>query len=236
VRWTRAAEWKCLPASRQEDITRVYVNTGKAIAAYERRIGFAPSRLDRFVEAELARRPHTAESAFTPDEERGLRLFIGKANCATCHNGALLTDDHFHNTGVSVAARALEADSGRTTGVRKALAGEFSCTSRHSDARPEECGELRFAVADGPELVRAYKPPSLRNVANRPPYMHAAQLASLTDVIRHYNAAPPAPFGHSELKPLGLSEDEQRQLVAFLGTLSAPLAAPSGYLEPSRTH
>jgi cytochrome c peroxidase len=230
------AEWKRVPVARQEEITRVYANIGKAIEAYERRIAFAPSRFDRYVEAELAGRPHTAESAFTPDEERGLRLFIGKANCANCHNGALLTDNHFHNTGVSVAAGTPEADSGRTTGVRKALAGEFSCTSPHSDAKPEECAELRFAVTEGPELVRAYKPPSLRNVANRPPYMHAGQLASLADVIRHYNAARPAPFGHSELKPLGLSEDEQRQLVAFLGTLSSPLAAPPGYLEPPRTH
>jgi cytochrome c peroxidase len=231
-----AADWQRLPAARQEDITRVYVNIGKAIAAYERRIGFAPSRFDRYVEVELAGRPHTPESAFTADEERGLRLFIGKASCTNCHNGALLTDNHFHNTGVPVAAGALPVDSGRTAGVRKALAGEFSCTSRHSDAKPEDCAELRFAVAEGPELVRAYKPPSLRNVASRPPYMHAGQLASLTDVVRHYDAAPRAPFGHSELKPLGLSEDEQRQLVAFLGTLSAPLAAPAGYLAPPATH
>jgi cytochrome c peroxidase len=228
----RAAAWKRIPAARQEEITRVYANIGKAIAAYERRIGFAPSRFDRYVEAELAGRAHTPADAFSRDEEAGLRLFIGKASCVNCHNGSLFTDDHFHNTGVPLPAIALPPDSGRATGVREALAGEFSCTSRYSDARPEDCQELRFAVTDGEELVRAYKTPSLRNVAERAPYMHAGQLTTLEEVVAHYNRAPAAPFGHSELKPLRLSRDEQRQLVAFLRTLSGPLAAPPGFLEP----
>jgi cytochrome c peroxidase len=135
----------------------------------------------------------------------GLHLFIGKASCVNCHNGALLTDDHFHNTGVPSPKVSLPADSGRMTGVRQALAGEFNCTSRYSDAKPEDCQELRFAVTEGQELDRAYKTPSLRNVADRAPYMHAGQYASLAEVIAHYSNAPAAPFGHSELKPLGLS-------------------------------
>lgn len=231
----RAAAWKRIPAARREEITRVYANIGKAIAAYERRIGYAPSRFDRYVEAELAGRPHTPDDAFSRDEEAGLRLFIGKGNCVNCHNGSLFTDDHFHNTGVPLPATALPPDSGRATGVRQALAGEFNCTSRYSDAKPEDCEELRFAVTAGEELVRAYKAPSLRNVAERAPYMHAGQYATLEDVVAHYNRAPAAPFGHSELKPLHLSKDEQRQLVAFLRTLSGPLSAPPGYLDaPAR--
>ena len=228
----RAAAWRHVPAPRQEQVTRVYANIGKAIAAYERRIGFAPSRFDRYVDAELAGRPHTTESAFTRDEEAGLRIFIGKGSCTNCHNGALLTDNHFHNTGVQLPATALPPDSGRLAGVRQALAGEFSCASRYSDAKPEECEELRFAVTEGEELVRAYKTPSLRNVAERAPYMHAGQVASLGDVVRHYDRAPAAPFGHSELVPLRLSADERRQLEAFLRTLSGPTAAPPGYLAP----
>ena len=228
----RAAAWIRIPATRREDVSRVYASIGKAIAAYERRLGFAPARFDRYVEAELAGRPHTPESALSRDEEAGLRLFIGKASCTNCHNGALLTDDHFHNTGVPLPATPLPPDSGRAVGVRQAVAGEFNCTSRFSDAKPEECAELRFAVTEGEELVRAYKTPSLRNVANRAPYMHAGQLASLAEVLAHYDRAPAAPFGHSELKPLRLSATERRQLEAFLRTLSGPLAAPAGFLEP----
>jgi cytochrome c peroxidase len=230
----RAAAWRRIAPARQDEISRVYANIGKAIAAYERRIGFAPSRFDRFVAALLAGRPQTEESAFSRDEEAGLRLFIGKASCVNCHNGALLTDNSFHNTGVPFPATALPVDSGRAVGVRAALAGEFSCTSRFSDARPEDCQELTFAVTEGEELVRAYKTPSLRNVAGRAPYMHAGQLATLGDALRHYDSAPAAPFGHSELKPLRLSATELRQLEAFLHTLTGPLDAPAGWLEPPR--
>lgn len=229
-----AAAWTRLPLASRDDISRVYANIGKAIAAYERRIDFAPARFDRYVDAELAGRAQSPESDLTHDEEAGLRLFIGKANCVTCHSGALFTDNHFHNTGVPLSRTVLSPDSGRTVGIRKALAGEFNCTSRYSDARREDCAELRFAVVEGPELVRAYKPPSLRNVVSRPPYMHAGQLASLTDVLQHYSDAPAAPFGRSELKPLHLSTAERRQIIAFLGTLSGPVSVPAGYLaDPS---
>ena len=227
--------WLRIPAARRDDISRVYANIGKVIAAYERRIEYGPSRFDHYVEAELAGRPHPPASTLSRDEEAGLRLFIGKASCVNCHNGALLTDNYFHNTGVPLPSAALPPDSGRATGVRQALAGEFACTSAYSDAKPEECDELRFAVAEGEELVRAYKTPSLRNVAERAPYMHAGQVTSLADVVAHYSEAPAAPFGHSELKPLRLSRDERRQIEAFLRTLSGPLVAPAGYLEPPPT-
>ena len=232
----RAAAWRAIPATRQEEITRVYSNIGKAIAAFERRIGFAPSRFDRYVERELAGRAHDSTSAFTRDEEAGLRVFIGKGSCVNCHNGARLTDDHFHNTGVA-AAPGLPSDSGRLVGVRQAVGGEFACTSRWSDAGPDDCAELKFAATEGEELLRAYKTPSLRNVAQRAPFMHAGQLATLSDVIAHYDRAPAAPMGHSELKPLRLSANERRQLEAFLRTLSGPVAAPPGWLDaPAPRH
>jgi len=229
------AAWTRMPAVQRDDISRVYANIGKAIAAYERRIEYGPSRFDRFADAELAGRTHTTDDSFSTDEEAGLRLFIGKGNCVTCHNGALFTDDHFHNTGVPAPDVALAPDSGRTVGVRQALGGEFNCTSKYSDAKADECEELTFAVTEGEELLRAYKTPSLRDVANRAPYMHAGQITTLADVVAHYNAAPKAPFGHSELRPLRLSDAEQKQLVAFLKTLSGPLQAPKGYLDaPAR--
>lgn len=228
--WRRA--WDRIPAERREAVSRVYANIGKAIAAYERRIGFAPSRFDRYLAVELSGGAHTPASAFSREEEAGLRLFIGKGSCINCHNGALLTDNHFHNTGVPTPAIALPADSGRATGVRQAVTGEFSCTSPYSDAVPDACEELRFAVTEGEELVRAFKTPSLRNVALHAPYMHAGQIGSIEDAIAHYDSAPPAPSGHSELRPLGLTMKERRQLAAFLRTLTSPLTAPEGFLAP----
>ncbi len=75
-------------------------------------------------------------------------------------------------------------------------------------------------VKDGPQLTRAYKPPSLRGAATRPPYMHSGQFATLEEVIDHYSRAPAAPLGETELHPLSLSDRERQQLIAFLKTLA----------------
>ena len=72
--------------------------------------------------------------------------------------------------------------------------------------------------------------PSLRNVADRAPYMHAGQFATLAEVLEHYNRAPAAPGGKTELKPLRLSAAELRQLEAFLRSLSGNLSAPAKFL------
>ena len=219
-----ASAWNALPESDRDAVTRVFVNIGKAIAAYERKIEYAPSRFDRFAD-ELQRTGRAPAGVLTPDEVAGLRLFIGKANCTQCHNGPLFTNQEFHNTGVP-AGETLPADRGRIDGAKRVLSDEFNCRSRWSDTAPNQCAELEFLSADGHELERAYKVPSLRGVAERAPYMHAGQLATLDDVVAHYNRAPRAPAGHTELQPLRLDDRERRQLVAFLRTLSGGIDAP----------
>jgi len=106
---------------------------------------------------------------------------------------------------------------------------EFNCRSRWSDAGGR-CPELNVLSAPGPEHERAFKVPSLRNVAERAPYMHAGQFSTLAEVLKHYNRAPTAPLGRTELKPLKLGAGELRQLEAFLRTLSGDLAGPEKYL------
>ena len=157
------------------------------------------------------------------NECSGLRLFIGRANCTQCHNGPLLTNNEFHNTGVPPRP-ALANDRGRLIGATAVLRDEFNCRSQWSDAR-DRCAELEFIVTDDHTLDRAYKVPSLRNVAERAPYMDGGQFATLADVLDHYNQAPAAASGHSELRPLRLKALELRQLEAFLRTLSAPVLA-----------
>ena len=49
--------------------------------------------------------------------------------------------------------------------------------------------------------------------------MHAGQLATLADVLRHYRDAPEAAIGHSELEPLDLTDAQLAQIEAFLRTL-----------------
>jgi cytochrome c peroxidase len=214
-----ASAWTALSSAQRDDVTRVFVNIGKAIAAYERRIEYGPSRFDKYIAAMTTEQ--SGADILTDDEVAGLRLFMGRANCTQCHNGPLFTSNEFHNTGVPPRP-GLAIDHGRLTGATAVLSDEFNCRSRWSDAR-ERCAELEFMVTGDHTLDRAYKVPSLRNVAERAPYMDAGQLATLTDVLDHYNRAPAAATGHSELRPLRLKALELRQLEAFLRTLSGPV-------------
>jgi cytochrome c peroxidase len=132
------AAWASLGDAQRDAITGVFVNIGKAIAAYERRIEFGPSRFDRYVAAVSSH--ERAEGILSNDEIAGLRLFIGKARCTQCHNGPLLTNNEFHNTGVP-SLPALPIDNGRLTGAAAVLKDEFNCRSRWSDARAG-CAEL----------------------------------------------------------------------------------------------
>ncbi len=215
------AAWGKLTAAQQQDISRVFANMGKAIAAYEKSLHYGPSRMDHYVAGTLRGDPAAAQ-ILDASEKRGLRLFIGKGSCVTCHGGALLSDQHFHNTGVAPRDRA-HPDLGRAAAIAAVTRDPFNCLGPFSDAGPHGCSELEFIAADDPHMVGAFKTPSLRNVALRAPYMHAGQLATLNDVVRHYAAAPRAAAGQNERKPVQLSEQEITDLVAFLGTLSGPI-------------
>ena len=216
---SEVAAWSALSEQQRDAITGVFVNIGKAIAAYERRIEFGAARFDRYAEAVTGNQ--RAEGILTSDEIAGLRLFIGKAKCTQCHNGPLFTNNEFHNTGVPALA-TLPVDDGRLTGAESVLKDEFNCRSRWSDA-PSRCAELEYLVTNDHTLERAYKVPSLRNVAARAPFMDAGQFATLASVLDHYNRAPKAPAGHTELTPLRLNRGELGQLEAFLRTLSGPV-------------
>ncbi len=225
------AAWKAMAPADREAVTRVYANLGKAIEAYERKIVPGSSPFDNYVAALLKNNTEEMRNSLTPAQVAGAKLFISTAQCINCHNGPLLMGTAFHNTAVP-GAPGLAADHGRQSGVEKVLADEFNCLSKWSDAKPEDCAELRFVSSTGEHLDGAFKPPSLRNIAQMAPYMHAGQYADLNGVLNHYNDAKPGPLGRSELKPLGLSQQEMQELIAFLGSLSAPIAAPTDLLKP----
>jgi cytochrome c peroxidase len=224
-----AANWEGMSVEDREAVNRIYANLGKAIAAYERLLIPGDSRFDRYVEAVLNNDYDTASTILTPDEIAGLKLFIGEANCTNCHNGPLFTNNDFHNTGVP-AAEGLPEDIGRAKGAQQVMADEFNCLGPYSDAQPDQCSELRFLVLDEHQQERQFKPPSLRSVSERGPFMHAGQFASLEQVLNHYNTAPEAPAGHSELEPLNLDEEQIAQVIAFLKTLDSPVQADPEWL------
>lgn len=90
------------PAIR-DDINSIFVDAGKALSAYMRRLRSNASNYDRWVAGDVY--------AMSPSAQRGLRLFQGKAECVLCHNGPNFTDGRFHNLGVPSA----DAE-GRTAG------------------------------------------------------------------------------------------------------------------------
>lgn len=210
--------WDAMGESERVAVDTVFANIGKAIAAFERTIAHEETRFDRFAEAVSNGKRPEGDAAFDSLELEGLKLFIGKANCIDCHNGPRFTDSFFHNTGVPPVP-GLPDDRGRAQAVQQVLADPFNCLGPSSDAEADACGELRFMVRDSPEFERAFKTPSLRGAASRPPYMHSGQIATLEAVIDHYSRAPAAPSGHSELRGVIFTDRGRAALIAFLKTL-----------------
>ncbi len=215
--------WSAMSPEDQKTVNVVFSNIGKAIAAYERKLVHGPARFDRYVASVLNNDATAAAAIFTANEAQGLRIFLGKGRCTECHNGPLLSNHEFHNTGVIAAANELP-DRGRVEGLRELRRDPFNCSGNWNDDANAYCGELEFA-RDGIELIGAFRTPSLRNAIGTAPYMHKGQIATLEAVIRHYNDTPLAMIGHNEAEfPLSLSRRERRQLEAFLLTLASPLA------------
>lgn len=222
-------EWDALDESLRDDVTTVYVNFGKSIAAYERLLVSRNSRFDAYWR-ELEAGVLDSE-VLNEEEILGLRLFIGKARCLGCHSGPNFTDNQFHNIGVPQAGDNIpEMDVGRAGGVTKLVNSGFNCASSWSDhPNPGQCAVDRLSEGEGEE--GAFKTPSLRSINLSPPYMHTGMFPSLESVIQHYDlgGAPNGTFDGARdelIRPLALDANERRALVAFILTLEGePLDA-----------
>lgn len=237
-------QWQGLSDSLQMQVNRVFSNAGKAMMAYQRRIQLPESRFDRFLRALQQNDKDSLPKLFSVDEVNGLRLFVGKANCASCHNGPLFTNYEFHNIGApDLADQPVEL--GRYQGVKALQQDEFTCLSRWSDASPQKCAEMRFLKTEGPELVGAIKTPSLRNISATAPYMQFGQFSDLQQVLSHYNDPTPPVYNreqhpsrpHFDILPLKLTPEEIKSVESFLGTLTSPLPTSDhwwGFDEPNQ--
>lgn len=125
---------------------------------------------------------------------RGLALFKGKARCILCHNGPNFTDNQFHNLGVP------------QEGVLKEDLGRYNITRLDRDKG-------------------AFKTPTLRSISETAPYMHDGVFKTLEEVLDFLDkGGGPNPNLSPLMKPLGLSQEERADLLAFLKSLSgAPL-------------
>ena len=83
----------------------------------------------------------------------------------------------------------------------------------------------RFTVSKNDEHKGAFKTPTLRDVAKRPPYMHDGSLKTLDEVVAFYNkGGTPNQWLSKEIRPLNLTAAEQKDLVAFMASLTGHVA------------
>ena len=130
---------------------------------------------------------------------------------------------------LSEAARCgLALFEGRAACVRCHAGFNFTDESYHNlgvgmDRPNPDLG--RYTVTNREEHKGAFKTPTLRDVALRPPYMHDGSVPSLAEVVALYNrGGTPNPWLSGEIRPLGLTREEQVDLVAFLEALTGQVA------------
>ena len=176
-----------------------------AIASYIRSLAPFDSKFDRNINKQ--------EQSLTSSEIRGFNLFMGKAKCATCHfapvfNGTVPPE--FAETELELLGVPLANDT------------------IHATIDPDPG---RFSLYGTESRKHFFKTPTLRNSALTAPYMHNGVYASLEEVLDFYNRGGGAGIGiqleHQTLPPdaLSLKQEEIRDIIAFLGTLTDQEAA-----------
>lgn len=155
--------------------------------------------------------------ALSPQARRGMNLFEGKAGCVQCHSGDLLSDGQFHSLGVPDNSQIFE-DPQRHITFRRFFrmfgVGEYVIMR-------DDPG-LYALTADAADRGK-FRTPSLLEVARTAPYMHGGVFETLTEVVEFYNAGGgSSPNKAAALRPLGLTDAEAADLVAFLESLSSP--------------
>lgn len=198
-----------LEAFGQSKITSKKI--AQAIATFERTIISRNSDFDRFLQARSETDPkrRTFMSQQLSDQAiRGLHLFRTKARCLNCHNGPEMSDSKFHNIGLTFYQRKLE-DLGR-----------YKTTHDYNDV-----GKIRT--------------PGLRGVFNTKPWMHNGIFVDMTGLLNFYNAGgvkakkisgdPLSPVTSPHLKPLKLTQQDIKDLTAFLQSVTSHSARGSSH-------
>ncbi|MGH9767833.1 MAG: cytochrome-c peroxidase [Blastocatellia bacterium] len=188
---------------------------GKAIAAYERTLVSGDSPLDRFVAGD--------QGAISDAAKRGFTIFRGKGRCSRCHTFSdalpFFTDFNYHNTGVAANHPNFDKLSRRAYAVIETGRAKESIDALAKEEGGQELG--RVLITHQVFDIGSYRTPSLRNIALTAPYFHDGSAKTLADVVRFYNGGGQKNINREwDLNSLALTEDEQRDLVAFLESLT----------------
>jgi cytochrome c peroxidase len=192
-----------------------------ALAAFERSLVAAGSPFDRW--------RYRGEPMMSAPALRGYAAFRARG-CESCHpvadTHALFTDNAFHNTGIRAAAAA-RAQQDLTTQLVPGLQATLTPAQLARIGAPDQADEGRFEVTGVQAERRAYRTPTLRNVALTAPYMHDGSLLTLEDVLAHYAAGGTSsdPLQDRRLAAFAFDPGERDDLIAFLRSLTSPAAA-----------
>jgi cytochrome c peroxidase len=208
VRKLFAADYEKTFRQPPEDDETVFVNVGKALAAFQETMVSGRTPFDAFRDA-LEKKDLQNAKSYPAAAQRGLRLFVGKGGCASCHAGPAFTSGEFAS-GVSAFTASAGKDGGRADGIRKLRADPLNLLGKYNDdpSRSTAAGTRRAEPRSSD--FGEFRVPSLRGVAATAPYMHDGSLATLPEAVRHAAGG------------LKLTPSEAADLVAFLETLSAP--------------
>ncbi|MEP1328165.1 cytochrome c peroxidase [Pseudophaeobacter sp.] len=183
-----------------------------AIAAYERTIIQTDTPFDNYMNGD--------DTALSEAQVRGLEVFAGKGNCISCHNGPMLTDEKYYNTGVPPYSGWEDDEIAQIT-FRFELYAKGSTEAMYRSTKDDP--GLYFRTKETSDKGK-FRTPSLRYTAFTYPYMHNGMLESLRDVVEFYNAGGGsnefAANKSAQIQPLGLTDGEMDDLVAFLESLS----------------
>jgi cytochrome c peroxidase len=216
-----------MTADDRRIVNQIMANCGKALEAYERKLVSSGSPFERFARGEKA--------ALDPRQKSGLKLFVGKAACVECHTGPVLSDNKFHNVGVPQTGPMVPpTDGGRFVDLPKLLGNGYRGEGDFSDDRV--AGMERYDVVRATETTDGVNMPveklrgrfrtaGLLSVSETAPYFHDGSMKTLADVVRFYNRGGGDTGAYSGTKdariaPLGLTEDEEADLVSFLRSLT----------------
>lgn len=215
-------KWTSMSEKDRKKINRVMANVAKAIAAFERKLVSREAPFDEFMRG-LKDGDKSKVDALSKSQKRGLRLFIGKADCNECHMGAFFSDLEFHNLGLPQKPWLKPMDQGRYEGVPVVKNDVFNAAGPFSDAPDSRSAdEIKFLIQKD-ENRGQFKTPTLRNVERTDPYMHGGHFESLQEVVEFYAELDNQVLvGHREesLEKFDLSDSETDDLVAFLKALS----------------
>jgi cytochrome c peroxidase len=178
----------------------------QALASYCRTLLAGDAPYDRFVAGD--------STALSESAQRGSKLFASKG-CASCHAGPNFTDEQFHGIGIG------QEDPQQRFYAPSLLGkpdypelGRFNLTHRIADRG-------------------AFKTPTLRELVSSGPYMHDGRFATLEAVVDYYDRGGLGVLGvDARIRQLGLSAEQQADLVAFLRALSASPPVPAAPLLP----